>query len=69
MGVPGRRGCQRCPGMVKASTLMDMVLAGMRLKRFWSELYLKMASTMGRGTVRGPTPARRLSAGGSPPSV
>lgn len=40
LGVVGFLLCQRCPWMVKASTLMDMVLAGIWVKRFRSELYL-----------------------------
>lgn len=39
-GVVGFLVCQRCPWMVKASTLMDMVLAGIWVKRLRSELYL-----------------------------
>lgn len=37
--------CQRWLGMVKASTLMPMVLEGMVLNCFLSELYLNMDST------------------------
>lgn len=40
LGVVGFLLCQRCPWMVKASTLMDMVLAGIWVKRLRSELYL-----------------------------
>lgn len=40
LGVVGFLLYQRCPWMVKASTLMDMVLAGIWVKRLRSELYL-----------------------------
>lgn len=39
-GVPGRLRSQRWLGMVKASTLMDMVLDGMAVNCLRSELYL-----------------------------
>lgn len=40
LGVVGFLLCQRCPWIVKASTLIDMVLAGIWVKRLRSELYL-----------------------------
>lgn len=40
LGVVGFLLCQRWPWMVKASTLMDMVLAGICVNRLRSELYL-----------------------------
>lgn len=40
LGVVGFLLCQRWPWMVKASTLIDMVLAGIWVKRLRSELYL-----------------------------
>lgn len=39
LGVPGRF-CQKWPGMVKASTFMDIVLDGMAVNCLRSELYL-----------------------------
>lgn len=40
LGVVGFLLCQRCPWIVKASTLIDMVLAGIWVNRLRSELYL-----------------------------
>lgn len=40
LGVLGRLACHSWPGMVKASTLMDMVLDGMTVNCLRSELYL-----------------------------
>ncbi|KAG7258979.1 hypothetical protein CRUP_029661 [Coryphaenoides rupestris] len=46
--------------MVMASTLADMVLAGMWLNCLRSELYLYRPSTILAVMLRGPMPARRL---------
>ena len=40
LGVVGFLLCQRCPWKVKAGTLIDMVLAGICVKRLRSEIYL-----------------------------
>lgn len=55
-GAEGRLGCHRWLWMVSASTLTDMVLAGMRLNCFRSELYLYSLSIIFLAMLLGPVP-------------
>lgn len=55
-GTEGRLGCHKWLWMVSASTLTDMVLAGIRLNCFRSELYLYSLSIIFLVMLLGPVP-------------